>query len=118
MRAQNFRVRREVKTESWLGIDFHRRGLGTEARAALLHLAFAELGAECAVSEVFQDNLASQGVSRRLGYRSDGIFRDVRDGRVVVSDRLRLDRQDWARGERMNVAVTGLAPCIAHFGIA
>jgi hypothetical protein len=31
-------------TESWLGLSQHRRGLGTEARAALLHLAFFPVG--------------------------------------------------------------------------
>ncbi|SKA86133.1 Protein N-acetyltransferase, RimJ/RimL family [Agreia bicolorata] len=118
MRAQDFRVRREVKTESWLGVEFQRRGLGTEARAALLHLAFAALGAESAVSEVFQDNAGSQGVSRRLGYRRDGVSRDMRDGRVVVSDRLRLDRTDWVSAERMSVTVTGVASCLALFGAA
>ncbi|SMG36346.1 GNAT family N-acetyltransferase [Agreia pratensis] len=118
MRAQDFRVRREVKTESWLGIDYHRRGLGTEARAALLHLAFVELGAESAVSEVFQDNAGSQGVSRRLGYRHDGISRDLRDGDVMVSDRLRLDRRDWDRVDRPDVAVAGLLPCLPLFGIS
>jgi len=67
LKAPGLPVLREVKTESWLGVDYHRRGLGTEARTALLHLAFEELGAVAAVSEVFQDNAASQGVSRKLG---------------------------------------------------
>ncbi|CAD6000093.1 GNAT family N-acetyltransferase [Agreia sp. COWG] len=117
LRSQDFRARREVKTESWLGIEYHRRGLGTEARAALLHLAFAGLGAESAVSEVFQDNAASQSVSRRLGYAKDGISRDVRDGAVVVSDRLRLDRKDWAASERIGVEVEGVQSCLALFGL-
>ncbi|KQR22198.1 GCN5 family acetyltransferase [Agreia sp. Leaf335] len=118
VRARDFRVRREVKTESWLGIDYQRRGLGTEARAALLHLAFAELDAQSAVSEVFQDNAASQGVSRRLGYRRDGISRDVRDDDVVVSDRLRLDRTEWASSARLSVAASGVAPCLPLFGVS
>jgi RimJ/RimL family protein N-acetyltransferase len=118
MRAQDFRVRREVKTESWLGIDHHRRGFGTEARAALLHLAFAELEADSAVSEVFPDNAGSQGVSRRLGYRHDGISRDRRGDDVLVSDRLRLDRQDWARLGRPDVGVLGLTPCLPYFGVS
>lgn len=117
LRARNFPVLREVRTESWLGLQHHRQGLGTEARAALLHLAFDELGAQSALSEVFQDNAASHGVSRRPGYRSDGISRDDRDGQALVSDRLRLDRDTWFRLQRPAVAVEGLAPCLPFFGI-
>lgn len=71
LRGRQFPVLREVKTESWLGLTHHRRGFGTHARAALLHLAFGGLDAVSAVSEVFQDNAGSQGVSRKLGYRHD-----------------------------------------------
>lgn len=117
LRGRDFPVLREVKTESWLGLEHHRQGLGTEARSALLHLAFEELGAQSALSEVFQDNAASQGVSRRLGYRSDGISRDVRDGQVLISDRLRLDRETWSRVQRPTVAVEGLSPCLPFFGL-
>jgi len=116
LRARDFAALREVKTESWLGLQHHRQGLGTEARAALLHLAFDELGAQCALSEVFQDNHASQGVSRRLGYRSDGTSRDVRDGQVLISDRLRLDKETWSLIQPPTVAVEGLAPCLPFFG--
>ncbi|MFK7603225.1 GNAT family N-acetyltransferase [Deinococcus sp. SM5_A1] len=94
LRGRDFSILREVRTSSWLGLDFHGQGFGTEARAALLHLAFAELGAVAALSEVFQDNAASQGVSRKLGYRQSGISRDVLDGQPVVSDCLRLTRED------------------------
>lgn len=116
LKARDFPVLREVKTESWLGLNHHRRGLGTEARAALLHLAFDGLQALRAVSEVFQDNAGSQGVSRKLGYRHDGISRDVLHGRVVVSDRLRLNREDWQERQCPFVAVSGLTPCLPFFG--
>lgn len=116
LRGRDFPVLGEVKTESWLGVDHHRRGLGTEARGALLHLAFDGLDAVSAVSEVFQDNAASQGVSRKLGYRHEGTSRDVLHGRVVVSDRLRLDRQGWYSAPRPAVAVTGLEACLPLFG--
>jgi RimJ/RimL family protein N-acetyltransferase len=117
LRAHDFRVRREVKTESWLGLAHHRRGYGTEARSALLHLAFEELHAESALTEVFQDNAGSQGVSRRLGYRYDGISRDARDGEVLISDRLRLDRADWLSAHRIEVAAAGVEPCLPFFGV-
>ncbi|HET6988154.1 MAG TPA: GNAT family protein [Kribbella sp.] len=112
LRARDFAVLREVKTASWLGLEHQGQGLGTEARRALLHLAFAGLDAEAAMTEVFQDNVGSQGVSRKLGYRPDGISRDVLHGKPVVSDRLRLTRDDWRRTE---VEVTGLEECRSWF---
>jgi RimJ/RimL family protein N-acetyltransferase len=111
--ARQFAVLREVRTGSWLGLAHHRKGYGTEARTALLQLAFAGLGAEAALSEVFQDNASSQAVSRKLGYRADGISRDVLHGGAVVSDRLRLTRADW---QSRPVQIDGLAECRGFFG--
>lgn len=115
LRGRDYPILREVRSSSWLGLAFHGQGFGTEARAALLYLAFAELGAVAALSEVFQDNAASQGVSRRLGYRPDGLSRDVLDGQPVVSDRLRLTREDWERHRSTPVTVTGLDLCRRFF---
>ena len=56
----NFAVLGTVSTFSWLQPSFRRRGLGTEMRAAILHLAFAGLGAGEASSEAFADNDASR----------------------------------------------------------
>jgi hypothetical protein len=49
-------------------------------RAAVLHLAFAGLGAAEAVSGAFDDNAPSLGVSEKLGYESDGIERLAASG--------------------------------------
>ncbi len=116
LRARDFPVTREVTTSSWLGMAHQRQGYGTEARAGLLTLAFDHLGATDATTEVFQDNHASQGVSRKLGYVPDGISRDPRDGEVLVSDRLRLTRDRWADVERPPVTVTGLDQAHRMFG--
>ncbi|MEV8371185.1 GNAT family protein [Kribbella sp. NPDC056861] len=113
LKAREFAVLREVRTESWLGLAHHGKGYGTEARTALLHLAFAQLGAEAALSEVFQDNHGSQAVSRKLGYQPDGISRDVLHGEVVISDRLRLTLADW---RPRAVRVEGLEQCRESFG--
>jgi RimJ/RimL family protein N-acetyltransferase len=119
LRAQDFpvAVARQVYTSSWLGLAHHGQGYGTEARIGLLTLAFEHLGAEAALSEVFQDNHASQGVSRKLGYQPDGISVDARDGEAVVSDRLRLTRQRWHEQPRPAVTVTGVDACRSAFGL-
>ncbi|MFD8013744.1 GNAT family N-acetyltransferase [Streptomyces sp. NPDC058955] len=119
MRAARFGVRREFVSGSWLGLEHQGRGLGTEMREGMLHLAFAGLGAESATSLSFTDNHSSLAVSRKLGYRPDGITRDVLHGEVVESQRFRLSRADWERRtDRPEVTVTGLAGCEELFGIA
>lgn len=117
LRARNFSVVREVTTSSWLGLPHHGQGFGTEARTGVLALAFEHLGAEAAVSEVFQDNHASQGVSRKLGYEHDGISWDARGDEALVSDRLRLTRGSWASRDRPPVRVVGFENSRALFGL-
>ncbi|RKN13620.1 N-acetyltransferase [Micromonospora musae] len=118
LRARDFLVVREVTTSSWLGLDHQGKGYGTEARVGLLTLAFDHLDARAALTEVFQDNHASQGVSRKLGYEADGISVDARDGEALVSDRLRLTSQKWmTRQERLGVRVDGMTACRPMFGL-
>ena len=73
--GRDYRILREVSTFSWLGLRYQGQGLGTEMRAAVLHLAFAGLGAAEAVSGAFDDNAQSLRVSEKLGYEFDGIER-------------------------------------------
>jgi RimJ/RimL family protein N-acetyltransferase len=117
MRAVDFGIRREIVSGSWIGLDHQGRGLGTEMRAAMLHLAFEELGAVSATSMSFTDNISSVSVSRKLGYRPDGITRDVLHGKVVESQRFRLSREDWYAQERPRVTVSGVKGCEELFGI-
>lgn len=108
LRARDFTVVREVTSASWIGLEHQGRGLGTEARTGLLALAFDHLGATDATTEVFPDNHASQGVSRKLGYQPDGISRDARGDELLVSDRLRLTAARWAEVDHVPVTVEGL----------
>lgn len=116
--ARDFGIRREVGTGSWLGLPYHGHGLGTEMRAAVLHLAFAGLGARHAVSGAFADNRASLGVSRTLGYRDDGIERHAVRGRPAVLRRLRLTLGPWRDHQRIPVAIEGLEACLPWFGVS
>jgi RimJ/RimL family protein N-acetyltransferase len=113
--ASDFPVVREVSTSSWLGLAHQRQGFGTEARIGLLTLAFEHLGAAAAVTEVFPDNHASQGVSRKLGYEPDGISRDARGSEVLVSDRLRLTRDRWLANSHEGISVEGIEECRSMF---
>jgi RimJ/RimL family protein N-acetyltransferase len=115
--AADFAILREVATGSWLGLAHQGRGIGTEMRAAVLHLAFAGLGARYATSGAFTDNVASQRVSRKLGYVDDGIERQVRRGQPATLLRLRLDRETWQQTRRVPVEISGLEACLAMFGL-
>ena len=116
LRAKDFPVVREVATFSWLGLEHHGKGFGTEARIGLLTLAFDHLSASAALSEVLQDNHASQAVSRKLGYQPDGISVDARGTEALTSDRLRLTRERWLEQQHPPVTVDGLDACRPFFG--
>jgi RimJ/RimL family protein N-acetyltransferase len=117
MGGRDFAVLREVHTGSWLGRRYQGQGIGTQMRAAVLHLAFQGLGAQQAVSAAFEDNPASLGVSRKLGYRDDGIEWHVVRGRPVLTRRLRLVRADWEAARTVPVQIHGLQRCLPQFGL-
>ena len=117
LNACNFAELREVGTWSWLGLRHQGQGIGTEMRAAVLHLAFAGLGAEWATSGAYENNVASLAVSRKLGYGPDGIERHLIRGRPAVLVRLRLHRAAWEAARTVPVEIEGLEPCLPHFGL-
>lgn len=115
--ARDFAVRRQVSTGSWLGARYQRQGIGTEMRAAVLHLAFVGLNALEAMSGAFEDNAPSFGVSQKHGYELDGIDRHVVRGRPTTTRRLRLTRARWETHEHTPVSTSGLSPCLPMFGL-
>ncbi len=115
--AERFAELRTVATGSWLARRHHRRGLGTEMRAAVLELAFVGLGADVALSGALVENVASQRVSERLGYVENGEARLAPRGVARTELRYRLDRERWARHRRHEVAIEGLEPCLALLGV-
>lgn len=115
--ASGFAVTREAETGSWLGLAHHGRGIGTEMRAAVLHLAFEGLGARWVTSAAMTDNPASLGVSRKLGYREDGVTVAAVRGEARTLVRLRLGREDWEAHRTVPVGIEGLEPCRELFGV-
>jgi RimJ/RimL family protein N-acetyltransferase len=107
-----------VETGSWVGRELQRRGYGKEMRSAILHLAFAGLGAEAAVSSCFEDNAASRRVSLALGYSENGRDRAAPRGVARELVRFRVERARWEAGPRPAVEVGGLEPCLPLLGIA
>ncbi|MEU5989889.1 GNAT family protein [Spirillospora sp. NPDC047418] len=118
LRAHDLAVLRQVGTGSWLGLRHHGKGIGSEMRAAVLHLAFTGLGADEAVSRAFADSRASLAVSRKLGYQDNGTARRVVRGAMTIEHRMRLTRAQWEKHATTPVTIKGLAPCLPMFGVA
>ena len=87
-------------------------------RAAVLHLAFAGLGALEAQTSAWVDNPASQRVSLRLGYEHEGQTLLARRGEPTPHLRYRLTREAWEQTRRDDIELRGLEPCLALLGAA
>ena len=116
--GENFPILRTVNSFSFLARDHRRRGIGKEMRSAVLHLAFRGLDAKRAESDAFFDNPASAGVSRSLGYEANGTMLAPRPSGAAVMERFVLTRERWEPGERDDVEVHGLEPCLPLLGLA
>jgi RimJ/RimL family protein N-acetyltransferase len=110
--ATQFPIRRTVETGSWLVQRAQGRGIGTEMRAAVLHFAFAGLGAEEALSGSFVDNPASAAVSRRNGYEANGEEIRAREGEAARLQRWVLTRARWTPSRRDDIRIEGLDACL------
>jgi RimJ/RimL family protein N-acetyltransferase len=113
--GDDFSIRRVVQSGSWIGREFQGRGLGTEARAAILALAFDGLGAEFAESGYFEGNERSSRVSEKLGYEVIGTEVLAIEGKRMVEVRVRCSRDGWRR-DLVPVTIEGLEPCLGLFG--
>ena len=101
MSAQNFAVVRSVESGSWLGREHQGQGLGREMREAMLHLAFAGLGAEQALSGAFEDNPCVAGDVTR------GELRRERRDEAAPSQRGGPDRPVPARPRHVGAKPAG-----------
>jgi RimJ/RimL family protein N-acetyltransferase len=126
--TENFSLRRNVETGSWLGLAHQGKGIGKEMRVAALHLVFAGLGAQRADTSAHHDNPASLGVTRALGYRPNGD--ELTQRAVIGADhkptgereavqllRFTLSRDDWEQRRRDDIEFVGLEPCLPLLGI-
>jgi RimJ/RimL family protein N-acetyltransferase len=114
--ANRFEVMRTVGTGSWLGRVFQGQGYGKEMRAAVLGFAFDGLGARVAESDAFLDNLASNAVSRSLGYVENGRGSLAPEGVARETQRFRMTVDDWRSRPRPALTIEGLDACREMFG--
>ncbi|MCU1488149.1 MAG: N-acetyltransferase [Actinomycetia bacterium] len=115
--AKQFALTRQFETGSWLGLRHQGRGIGTEMRAAILHLGFEGLGAARATTGAWDDNPSSQAVTRKLGYTDNGWSFEVREGARVRMLRFAMLRDEWERQRRDDIVIEGLEPCLPLLGL-
>lgn len=107
--THDYLVTRTGETGSWLGREHQGRGTGTAMRQALCAFLFDHLDAQEVTSGAFLDNPASLAVSRKVGYRPNGVQRmRRREGELALNQRLTLTADDLVRGPHP-VEVEGLA---------
>lgn len=118
LEGAEFMQERTVDSASWIAKPFRGKGFGIQARALVLAFAFEQLGAEKAITSAVVTNLASLGVSRRLGYRDAGIRpHDTGDG-VVDLQHLVMTRSAWDERQRTTPTVNGFGPCRPFFRLS
>lgn len=115
--GKQFAARRGVESGSWVARERQGRGIGTEMRRLVLHLAFGGLGAAFAETAAWHDNDASLGVTRRLGYVPAGETIELRRGEPTCMRRFRMDRSRWASGALGEPpTIEGLDACLDLLG--
>ena len=114
--GRDFGIKGVIQSGSWIGRKFQGKGLGTEARAAILALAFDGLGAVAAESGYLEGNGPSSRVSANLGYRVICDERVAVERKAVTETRVRCTPESWQR-DLVPVAIEGLEPCLKLFGV-
>ncbi|MEY4173524.1 MAG: hypothetical protein RI900_689, partial [Actinomycetota bacterium] len=118
MVANGFTEHRSLETGSWLGRSFQGRGIGREMRIATLHLGFDGFGARVATTAAFDDNPASLGVTRSLGYVHTATVLKERRGTMAASMRFEMSSAHFAQHvRRADVELHGVADCLPLLGL-
>ena len=103
----DFLITRAGETGSWLGREFHGRGIGTAMRKVICAFIFDHLDANLITSSAYTDNPASLGVSRKCGYRENGVSMRNRMGKPATLRMLILEPGNLLRYEH-ELTVEGL----------
>jgi RimJ/RimL family protein N-acetyltransferase len=98
--TKNYLVTRTGETGSWLGRSHQGKGIGTAMRQAICAFVFDHLDGAEVTSGAFLDNPASLAVSRKVGYRDNGVQRlQRRPGELAKVQLLALSPEEFVRGD-------------------
>jgi RimJ/RimL family protein N-acetyltransferase len=115
--TEHFLVTRTGETGSWLGLEHQGKGIGTAMRQMICAFLFDHLDFEEITSGAFTDNPASLAVSRKVGYRENGVRRlKRREGELATNLGLVLRPEDLVRGEH-SLEVEGVAAFRRSIGL-
>jgi RimJ/RimL family protein N-acetyltransferase len=114
--THDYAITRTGETGSWLGSAHQGRGIGTLMRQAICAFMFDHLGATQITSGAFLDNPASLAVSRKVGYRENGVTRLARGGEMALNQRLVLTEPDLIRPDH-DLRVDGVQRLQAFLGL-
>lgn len=115
--TKDYLVTKTGETGSWLGRKYHGRGIGTAMRQTMCAFMFDHLDAEELSSGAFADNPASLAVSRKVGYRENGVFRlKRRDGEMAMNQKLVLTAETLNR-PKDDLKVEGVPQLRAFLGL-
>jgi RimJ/RimL family protein N-acetyltransferase len=115
--SSNYLVTRTGETGSWLGLRFHGQGIGTAMRQIICAFLFDHLEAQQITSGAFLDNPSSLAVSRKVGYRENGVRRlQRREGELALNQMLVLRPEDLVRGDH-ELVVEGLEAFRSSIGL-
>ncbi len=115
--TENYLVTRTGETGSWLGLGHQGHGIGTFMRQNLCAFVFDHLDAEEVTSAAYVDNPASLAVSKKVGYSTNGHFREQRrPGELAISQKLSLNKRDLRRHD-FDLQVDGLDPVRQLLGL-
>jgi RimJ/RimL family protein N-acetyltransferase len=107
LHADRFPTLLTASTGSWLGLGFHRQGLGREMREAALHLLFAGFGGRCATTRVWHDNAASLAVTRSLPYTESASTQEPRRNQPDTMLSFSMTQQQWLTIRRTDIELAG-----------
>lgn len=115
--AHDFANRKTVESGSWITQSAQGQGLGTEMRQGLLQFAFDTLGADWAESGAAEWNTRSLGVSAKLGYKPNGVYRvSPRPGEPVNEIKLRIARDEFVRPDWV-ATIRGAEAALKQLGV-
>jgi ribosomal-protein-alanine N-acetyltransferase len=83
----------------WLGVDYHRMGIMSEAEKAILDFGFDELKLHKIHGTALGINEGSNGLFKKFGFRQVGIFKEdrLKDGERIDAVLWELLNRDYQR---------------------
>jgi len=105
--TRDFLVTRIGETGSWLGREFQGGGIGTAMRKVICAFIFDHLDARFITSSAYSDNAPSLAVSRKCGYRENGVSVVSRQGEPATMQLLILEPENLVRYQH-ELTVEGL----------